>query len=310
MDPDKTLAAVAKALGLEEGASREQLVKALDALAALKEAKDGEGDAPEPEAAPEEPEAPAEASREDADAVAATDAPEGDVVEASVDAEEADAVELMDEVAEHDPVAGEMSTLVSALCEATGMDEASCLAALRERLDDVAALLTGQPADGMPADEAEHGMSRAALEASRANTKAAQAKLTKANAEIAKLTARLDDLEAERRKDRVEAAIASGHITRASAKPYFALARKGGQDFDDLMAEAAESPEVPTGTVAAGKGSDTAAADNVTPEASQHPEVLKLTSWLRNAKLENTARGKAQIERLVKRIEAGDYGRA
>ena len=66
MDPEKILAQIKKALGLADDATREQITKALDALAAFQEAKTGDGAG-----------APAPTEGDDAAAAAASDAGAG-----------------------------------------------------------------------------------------------------------------------------------------------------------------------------------------------------------------------------------------
>lgn len=289
MDPEKVLADVAKALGLDEGASREELVKALDAIAALKEALAGEAeDAPAEDAPADAP--PAEASREGEDTVEAT-ADAGGAVEASDEVVEA--ADALPEEDAGDPAAGELRAVLDGLMEATGLDEASVLAALREKQDEVAAVIAGAPADGMPAEEdaaaAASGMSRklkakdVALSAAQERVKALEAKIGAKDSELAKLAKRIGEVEAEGDERRVADAIKAGHLLPASRAVFIALARADREEFLKQLKAAEGSPEVPTGRkthpTPPAVDSVTSDIDGKDPNRVQLTKTLKAAGW-------------------------------
>ena len=293
MDPekaDKALAAVAKAMGLDEGADRETMLKALDAIIALKEALSGEKPKDEPAPAEEPaPEAAAtaaasadEAVPEDADVVEASDAP----------AETADEVELMDEPGGGDALAGEALSAVGMLAESSGMSPEEVVAMLRDKAAEVAALLAGAPADGSAATDApmsSHDAETAsvALTAAKAGQAALKKQLDDEKSSKAKLAARIAELESEGDARMLDDAISKGHVLEAHRKVYLTLARHDRAEFRAQLAEASASPAVPVDDVVVGKGKKLAGKDESVPLSvdPQNDDESRLVNGLRAAKV-------------------------
>lgn len=242
MDPKAALEAVAKALGLEDGASRDDLVKALDAVAALAEAQDGESEPAAEEAPAEEPPADmAAASDEPAPEVEASDAPAADVA-------------LMEEELPGEPPAPAPSDAgmqaISMLMEALGLDEAGALAFLQEHLEQIQALASGASPSGSSSDELNE-MSAVKVDALKTRVANLSKRLDSRDADVAALKGKIAELEHEKVTARIDAAIEHGHLGASRREQLVKLARIAQRDpeaaelLNAELEEAKQAPEVP-----------------------------------------------------------------
>lgn len=312
MDPEKVLAQIKKALGLDESATREQILAALDGIAKLQEARKGEtSDAPD---APEEPEAAAASKPEDdatkldfdVDALrslvaelakpedestsATTD--DADATKADVDGGQATEAELMDEA-----LSGEAMAAIGLIAEATGMDPAAVIAGLRDNADGIAQLLSGQ-GDGTPAEDQAGAMSRdVALRASKARVEALEASRKRDGDRIAKLEKQVAKATEASDAVRVGEAIGAGHILPGHRDLFLSLARSNREEFEAQLTAAKGTPAVPTEDLATGKGSKPEPG-RIDDEDSD-PKLAHLARTMRNAKIPE-ARIKAELERARK----------
>lgn len=279
--------------------------------------EDGE-DAPEEKAAkdaekadsgaPEAPEEPAKASvdAEDAAALSATPEAEDVVVEASVDAPAVEAADPSDGAGE-DALAGEAMSAIGLLSEATGMDPASVVASLRDMAAQVAAVLSGQPDSGAPAEQP--AMSRdVTVAASKARLEATEAKLSAvvrdSAVKVAALEKQVAQLSAGSNERRIDDAIRAGHILPAHKAIFVALAKADHAEFESQLKGAEGAPAVVVADIATGKGSGPT-KDNVTPQGDD-PKLALLAATLRNAGMPEHV-----IAAAVKREAAKDFaGRA
>ncbi len=285
-DPEKVLEGVAKAMGMDKGASPEAMATALDAFAKLAAALSGEVDEPA-EDTPPEPDAEAMAPVEDA--LAASVAPADPVpaepsTEPTPDPEPA--VELTTPVVEaahlegQDPAAGEApsalegeaAALVGALAEATGLAPEEVLSLSRDKLDELAAVLASAPADGLTPEESASGLARheAALGAAKARHEALDAQIAERDAQIVKLNAQVKDQSHDADERAIDEAIGKAQILVARKPMYMSLAKTDPAEFKSQMADLETSPAVPvnvltTSTVPAPIGDilDTLTGDEV-----------------------------------------------
>lgn len=213
MDPKEMLSAAAEALGLEAGASAEQVAEAAKAAAMLAEAAEG--------APAEEPETEAAKGGDDevkASTVEAMDMPPEGGEEPSADA-----------------VAGDAGAVVEMLAELTGMEAAAVLGALREYADDIAAMIQGAP----PAE--------ADMAAASARVAAMSARVTAEKKRADALTARVAELEAAEDARLIEDAIGDGRILEEHRQLFVELSRSNREAFVRHLADA-KSP-APQGRV-------------------------------------------------------------
>lgn len=249
MDPKETLAQIAEQLGLEGEPTRDQLVAALDAMAALVDAQSGE------------PAEEAEAS----DAPEATAAPEmADTPEGSATAE------LQEDGSADAALESEAVAAVAALAEAAGMDVPTLLAALRDRAEDVAALLAGGPQDGTAAEQmaasgAAAEATKAALSTARARTETLEQQLAKRDTEIKKQGERIAELEQAGRERQVDEAIGLGHFLPGHRTMLLSFAKSDPAGFAAELKGAAASPAIPMADIAVGKNAGEPGEDTVSP---------------------------------------------
>ena len=170
MDPTKVLMAIATALGLKKDATPEKMKKAFDALVALA------GAMAEEQTAIMEP-----VSEGVAEMACGPDKLKGLTRIAASVRKLADEL-LVDEMVEGVPDVSDLAEeateaagtmVLGKLVEATGMDEAGVLAAVTEKLDQIAALLVAGPVSGMTAD-ANAQLSRTVTELSAHKARAVE----------------------------------------------------------------------------------------------------------------------------------------
>lgn len=148
-----------------------------------------------------------------------------------------------------DAAMGEAGALVDALVQATGLDEGAVLAALRDSLDAIAAMITGQPPSGAPSAEGDVAPMATAA-ASRMRADKLEAALAEAKLERERVDARLAKAEEEADMARLELAIMRGHVLPAHRQMLVDLRAASRQAFVDALARAAEEPAVDTSVIA------------------------------------------------------------
>lgn len=148
-----------------------------------------------------------------------------------------------------DAAMGEAGALVDALVQATGLDEGAVLAALRDSLDAIAAMITGQPPSGAPSAEGDVAPMATAA-ASRVRADKLEAALAEAMVERERVDARLAAAEEEADMARLELAIMRGHVLPAHRQMLVDLRAASRQAFVDALERAAAEPAVDTSIVA------------------------------------------------------------
>lgn len=259
MDPEKMIAGVAKALGLDPGTSKEKVVSMLEAIYSFLGAMSGDEAATIEEKAATD----AELSRKVVETAKA-------IRKLSVDLAEGDGAAASDAAA---------SAILTKLLEATGMDEAGVLAAVTSNIDAIAKLLTEQPASG----GAEDAAAAAALSRSATELSATQARVKALELSNKAMSEQLASIEAEKIKARVDEAVKLGHILESDRETFVELARTSRSMFDRMLSSASTRPAVPAGRIT--KTSVDAAGKAV---ATTHAEKVLLEKYTRLGASEQT----------------------
>ncbi len=284
MDPNEVLAQVRTLLGLGDDADVETISQAVGGIgthAAAITAK---------------PKAKTEGASEGA---LSDDAETVDLA----DETPAPAVELQEAPAE-DPLAGEMEAIVSTLAEALGADAAAVLAAMREKLEDIAAMLAGGASSGDEAEaQAQAGMSAegdtVALSAAKARMAALGRAIKDKDAKIGNLADRIAELESAADGTRIDEAIKAGHILEADRPKFVKLARTDHALFEEWLGDAATTPAVPVGTLVAGKGGPRKTALSQGDADRTSPAYQKYDRNLRHVISDADKRHEKIMERLA-----------
>jgi len=225
MDPTKAIMKVAKALGLDESASAEQLSQALAGVIMQRDAMGEDGS--------QAADAPSE--EEEDEAQLSLDAAEAETVKASIDTP-VDAP-VIEAAADGDPI--------GMLAEAAGMSPEDAAAALMAHLDEVAALLAG--GSDMPDDQAAFSARDAAAEVRKL---AARVSETTQRAEAAEQ--RVAELEQGAKQTenahRLSQAIEAGHVLEGEREFALKLSQASQELFDDYLARSGKEPAVPQGS--------------------------------------------------------------
>lgn len=253
MDPEKMIAAVAKALGVDPKTKKEEVIAMLDAIYSFLGAMENKSVSDVKDAMAKD----AELSRK---AVAI----------ASNVRSLARAVKLEGEAANPESQAA-ASAILTKLMSATGMDEAALLAAIETNLDAVAAVLTGQPASGGAQDAGSAAMlsrTRTQLEASSARVKA----LELTNEALQK---RVDEIETKEIGEQVDALIAGGHYLGGDREVLIKLARSDRESFNALALSAKSRRVVPTGRLTKPAVPEGAKVEAKTPAEKKTVEKMK-----------------------------------
>ena len=276
MDPTKVLMAIATALGLKKDATPEKMKKAFDALVSL-----------------------AGAMAEESMPVAAITE---EVVDAAMDEKKLkelsriarglrklsglalmDGVEMVEEaVAEGMPsteglveeASEAAATMVlSKLTEATGLDEAGVLAAVTEKLDQIAAMLVAGPVSGMTAD-ANAQLSRTGVELSAHKARAVELASTvrTLQAQVAELSKEREQRVALERTARINASfsrlMSEGRVTDAQRVAFVAASEQSEQLALDIYSALPATAQPPTGSLVTGAKAPT---NSLSLSASQDP---------------------------------------
>lgn len=235
MDPEKILAAIAKALGVPDDAGPEAMGEALAAIFALKAAQKGNTVAEE-----EGGDEPADDGDKPEDKPA--EEPPAEEKEASL---ELDATKLEGEPPAPPPeedMAAMAQEALSAVAEVAGLDIEAIIAAVRESPEAIAAALA-PPAEGETGDPATFSAAQFG-EQTRKLTADIEAK----DGEIIRLTSELEaakkETEEGKRRIAVDQACETGILR--DAQKSIALGMIGNaEQFDAFMADAAQNPAVP-----------------------------------------------------------------
>jgi hypothetical protein len=296
MDPTKVLMAIATALGLKKDATPEKMKKAFDALVALAGAMAEEKEAilePVAEGVAEMMDEKkvkgltriAASVRKLADEVLVE--PMGDGMVPAVE-------ELAEEASE---AAGTM--VLGKLVEATGMDEAGVLAAVTEKLDQIAALLVAGPVSGMTAD-ANAQLSRTVTELSAHKARAVElaATVTALQAQVAELSQERAQRQALERTARIAASfsrlLGEGRVTEAQRDAFVAASEQNEKLALDIYSALPATAQPPVGAMVTGAK---AARENAVSKLSASNDPL--VNIFRNDAKAAGLRGKAADDHVA-----------
>jgi hypothetical protein len=276
MDPNKVLMSIATALGLAKDASPEKMKKAFDALVALAGAMAEEA---MPVAAITEevvdaackPKKMAELAR----IARSIRALSGIALQDDVAMVEEAVAEGMPETEELVEEASEAAAtmVLGKLVEATGMDEAGVLAAVTEKLDQIAALLVAGPVSGMTAD-ANAQLSRTSVELSAHKARAVElaATVKTLQAQVAELSKEREQRVALERTARIDAAfsrlLSEGRVTEAQRAAFVTASQQSEQIALDIYSALPATAQPPTGSLVTGPKAPT---NTLALSASQDP---------------------------------------
>jgi hypothetical protein len=268
--------AIATALGLKKDATPEKMKKAFDALVSLAGAM---ADEEMPVAAITEevvdaackPVKMAELSRianslRKLSGIALQD--DVAMVEEAVSEGMPETEELVEEASE-----AAATMVLSKLVEATGMDEAGVLAAVTEKLDQIAAMLVAGPVSGMTAD-ANAQLSRTSVELSAHKARAVElaATVKGLQAQVAELSKEREQRVALERTARIEASFArllgEGRVTEAQRVAFVAASEQSEQLALDIYSALPATAQPPTGSLVTGPKAPT---NSLSLSASQDP---------------------------------------
>lgn len=250
MDPTKVLMAIATALGLKKDATPEKMKKAFDALVALAGAMAEEKEAliePMSEGVAEMACGPeklkgltriAASVRKLADELLVEEMPE-----------------VEDLAAEATEAAGTM--ILGKLTEATGLDEAGVLAAITEKLDQVAAMLVAGPVSGMSADAGAQMMRQTTeLSAHKARAVELAATVATLQAQVAELSQERAQRQALERTARIGASFSrlmgEGRVTEAQRDAFVKASEQNETLALDIYSSLPATAQPPTGALVTG----------------------------------------------------------
>ena len=272
MDPTKVLMAIATALGLKKDATPEKMKKAFDALVALA------GAMAEEQTAIMEP-----AAEGVAEMACGPDKLKGltriaKSVRALADeiiAEPVEMPEVEDLAAEATEAAGTM--VLGKLVEATGLDEAGVVAAITEKLDQIAAMLVAGPVSGMSTDAGAQ-MMRTTTELSAHKARAVELAATVATlqAQVAELSQERAQRQALERTARITASfsrlLGEGRVTEAQRDAFVQASEQNEKLALDIYSALPATAQPPVGAMVT--GAKAARENNVTKlSASNDPLV-------------------------------------
>jgi len=160
--------------------------------------------------------------------------------------------------------------------EATGMDEAGVLAAVTEKLDQIAALLVAGPVSGMTAD-ANAQLSRTSVELSAHKARAVElaATVKGLQAQVAELSKEREQRVALERTARIDASfsrlLGEGRVTEAQRVAFIAASEQSEQLALDIYSALPATAQPPTGSLVT--GAKAARENNVAKLSSADPLV-------------------------------------
>lgn len=264
MDPTKVLMAIATALGLKKDATPEKMKKAFDALVALAGAM-AEESMPVAEIASE---GVAEMMMDEKKVkglsrIAASVRKLADEV---LIEEMPDVEDMAEEATE---AAGTM--VLGKLVEATGLDEAGVVAAITEKLDQIAAMLVAGPVSGMSADAGAQMMRQTTeLSAHKARAIELAATVQTLQAQVAELSQERAQRQALERTARIAASfsrlLGEGRVTEAQRDAFVKASEQNETLALDIYSALPATAQPPVGALVTG------------PKAARENGVAKLSS--------------------------------
>ena len=272
MDPTKVLMAIAAALGLKKDATPEKMKKAFDALVSLAGAM-AEESMPVAEIASEGVAGMMDEKKVQGlsrIAVSVRKLADELLVDEMVESVP-DVSDLADEATE---AAGTM--VLGKLVQATGLDEAGVVAAITEKLDQVAAMLVAGPVSGMSADAGAQMMRQTTeLSAHKARAVELAATVQTLQAQVAELSRERVQRQALERTARIASSFArlldEGRVTEAQ-RPAFASASEQNETLAlDIYSALPATAQPPVGALVT--GAKAARENNVAKLSSTDPLV-------------------------------------
>lgn len=269
MDPTKVLMAIATALGLKKDATPEKMKKAFDALVALAGAM-AEESMPVAEIASE---GVAELMMDEKKVkglarIAASVRKLADevLVEPMADGMVPEVEDLAEEATE---AAGTM--VLGKLVKATGLDEAGVVAAITEKLDQIAAMLVAGPVSGMSADAGAQMMRQTTeLSAHKARAVELAATVQTLQAQVAELSQERAQRQALERTARIAASFSrlmgEGRVTEAQRETFVKASEQNETLALDIYSALPATAQPPVGALVTG------------PKAARENNVAKLSS--------------------------------
>ena len=264
MDPTKVLMAIATALGLKKDATPEKMKKAFDALVALAGAM-AEESMPVAEIASE---GVAEMMMDEKKVKGLSRIAAGvrKLADELLIEEMPDVEDMAEEASE---AAGTM--ILGKLTEATGMDEAGVLAAITEKLDQIAAMLVAGPVSGMSADAGAQMMRQTTeLSAHKARAVELAATVQTLQAQVAELSREREARQALERTARIAASfsrlLGEGRVTEAQRDAFVKASEQNETLALDIYSALPATAQPPVGALVTG------------PKAARENNVAKLSS--------------------------------
>ena len=272
MDPTKVLMAIAAALGLKKDATPEKMKKAFDALVSLAGAM-AEESMPVAEIASEGVAGMMDEKKvQGLSRIAVSVRKLAD--ELLVDEMVESVPDVSDLAEEATEAAGTM--VLGKLVQATGLDEAGVVAAITEKLDQVAAMLVAGPVSGMSADAGAQMMRQTTeLSAHKARAVELAATVQTLQAQVAELSRERVQRQALERTARISASFArlldEGRVTEAQ-RPAFASASEQNETLAlDIYSALPATAQPPVGALVT--GAKAARENNVAKLSSTDPLV-------------------------------------
>ena len=272
MDPTKVLMAIAAALGLKKDATPEKMKKAFDALVSLAGAM-AEESMPVAEIASEGVAGMMDEKKvQGLSRIAASVRKLAD--ELLVDEMVESVPDVSDLAEEATEAAGTM--VLGKLVQATGLDEAGVVAAITEKLDQVAAMLVAGPVSGMSADAGAQMMRQTTeLSAHKARAVELAATVQTLQAQVAELSRERVQRQALERTARIASSFArlldEGRVTEAQ-RPAFASASEQNETLAlDIYSALPATAQPPVGALVT--GAKAARENNVAKLSSTDPLV-------------------------------------
>lgn len=272
MDPTKVLAAIATALGLKKDASPEKMRKAFDALTALATAMAEES------VAVIEPMSEGVAEMMDEKKVKG-------LARIAVSVRKLADELLVDEMVESVPDVSDLAEeateaagtmVLGKLVEATGLDEAGVVAAITEKLDQIAAMLVAGPVSGMSADAGAQMMRQTTeLSAHKARAVELAATVQTLQAQVAELSRERVQRQALERTARISASFArlmdEGRVTEAQRTAFVSASEQNETLALDIYSALPATAQPPVGALVT--GAKAARENNVAKLSSTDPLV-------------------------------------
>ena len=269
MDPTKVLMAIATALGLKKDATPEKMKKAFDALVSLAGAM------------AEESMPVAEIASEGVAGMMMDEKKVQGLSRIAVSVRKLADELLIEEMPDVEDMAEEASEaagtmILGKLTEATGMDEAGVLAAITEKLDQIAAMLVAGPVSGMSADAGAQMMRQNyELSAHKARAVELAATVQTLQAQVAELSRERVQRQALERTARISASFSrlldEGRVTEAQ-RPAFVSASEQNETLAlDIYSALPATAQPPVGALVT--GAKAARENNVAKLSSTDPLV-------------------------------------